>query len=64
MPLYTNLKEIRQRLTHYLEPSVGACAGMTLQQLQQTVAGTFHPSDAQLHLLAIRMRLYPEGQNP
>jgi len=35
MTLYNNLKEIRVRLHHYLTPEVGACAGLTQQELQQ-----------------------------
>jgi hypothetical protein len=57
---YTDLNEIRIRLHHYLTPEVGACAGLTQQQLQQVIAGTLVPTDQQMHALAIRMSLYPE----
>ena len=43
MPLYNNLAEIRKRLHHYLAPAVGACAGLTQQDLQQVIAGTLIP---------------------
>ena len=57
MPLYTNLNEIRIRLHHYLTPEVGACAGLTQQELQQVCAGTLIPTDKQMHALAVRMSL-------
>jgi hypothetical protein len=59
MPLYTDLNAIRVRLHHYISPEVGQCAGLTMQELQQVVAGTLTPSDKQLHQLAIRLGLYP-----
>jgi hypothetical protein len=48
---------IRKRAWHYLSPSVAACAGMTLAELQQFVAGSYQPTEDQLTLLAKRMRL-------
>jgi hypothetical protein len=60
MPLYTDLNAIRVRLHHYLSPEVGACAGLSQQELQQICAGTLIPTEKQQHALAIRMGLYPE----
>jgi hypothetical protein len=50
-----NIKPIRDRAWLYLNPGVAACAGMTLQELQQFIAGSFHPSEDQLAALARRM---------
>ena len=60
MPLFNDLNAIRVRLHHYLSPEVGACAGLSQQELQQIVAGQLIPTDKQMHALAIRMQLYPE----
>ena len=51
------LKQVRDRAWMYLSPEVAACAGMTLDQLKQFIAGTYFPTDAQLQALARRMRL-------
>lgn len=50
-------QKVRERAWHYLEPSVTACGGMTLSQLQQFVAGTFFPNPEQLQGLARRMQV-------
>ena len=60
MTKFSDVKAVRKRAWHYLEPSVAACAGMTLGQMQQFVAGTYHPDENQIHALAVRMQLYPE----
>jgi hypothetical protein len=60
MSMFTDEAAVRKRAWHYLSPEVAAVAGMSIFQLQQFVAGTFHPTDDQIHALAIRMQLYPE----
>jgi hypothetical protein len=57
----TQLENVRRRLPHYLEPSVGLCCGLRLDELQQVVAGTLIPTPEQLNALSRRMRLpqYP-----
>jgi hypothetical protein len=57
----TQLENVRRRLPHYLEPSVGLCAGLRLDELQQVVAGTLIPNAEQLNALSRRMQLpvYP-----
>jgi hypothetical protein len=50
-------KIIRRRAWHFLSPEVAAAAGLQLDQLQQFVAGRFHPTDEQVMRLAERMRL-------
>jgi hypothetical protein len=61
MALYSNVPELRKRILHYLEPGVAAGAGMSMDQLIQFGAGAFQPTPEQIHLLAIRTRLYPPG---
>lgn len=56
----TLLQNIQRRLPHYLEPSVAACAAMTMGELQQTIAGAFIPSPEQLDALARRLQLRPD----
>jgi hypothetical protein len=53
----TQLENVRRRLPHYLEPSVGLCARLRLDELQQVVAGTLIPSADQLNALSRRMSL-------
>ena len=50
-------KKVRDRAWHYISPDVAAAAGMTFQQMQQFIAGTFTPTDTQLRDLARRMYL-------
>lgn len=50
-----NIKAIRDRGWHYLNPAVAADVGMTLAQLQQFVGGTFTPTPEQLEQLARRI---------
>jgi hypothetical protein len=50
-------EKTKRQVFHYLEPSVGTVASMSLEQLQQFAAGTFHPTDDQITRLARRMRL-------
>jgi hypothetical protein len=49
------VKQVRDRAHHYLSPDVAAAAGLTLQELQQFVAGTQTLSEDQLLSLARRM---------
>jgi hypothetical protein len=49
------LEQVRRRLPNYLEPCVGAVAGMDLGACQQTIAGTFVPTHDQTQRLARRM---------
>jgi hypothetical protein len=48
---------IRERAHLYLSPEVASYAAMTLADLQQFIAGTFTPTDAQLWQLARRMQM-------
>ena len=50
-------QRVRQRAWFYLEPGVAAVAGMTIFQLQQFLAGTYHPNETQLTALARRMQV-------
>jgi hypothetical protein len=43
---------IRRRVEHSLSPQVASFAGLTLENLQQFVAGPFLPDDAALIRLA------------
>ena len=52
---------IRKRAWHYLSPEVAACAGLSLAQLQQFVAGTVTLTDDQLRDLATRMGIREEA---
>jgi hypothetical protein len=56
----TLFQNVRRRLPMYLEPSVAACAGLRLDQLQQIVGGTYFPTDAELNALARRLQLMPD----
>lgn len=58
----TQLENVRRRLPHYLEPSVGLCCGLRLDELQQVVAGTLIPTADQLNALSRCMQL-PEFPN-
>ena len=59
MPMYSNVKAVRNRAWHYLSDEVAGCAGMNANQLIQFCLGNFHPTPEQIHALAIRLRLYP-----
>ena len=52
-------ESVRKSAYHYITPEVASCAGITLQQLQQFLAGTVTLTPEQIHQLALRMRLYP-----
>jgi hypothetical protein len=52
-----DINAVRERAWHYLTPEVAACAGLTLAELQQFVAGAVSLSDQQLECLAHRMGL-------
>jgi|RhiMetStandDraft_4_1073278.scaffolds.fasta_scaffold7120843_1 hypothetical protein len=47
-----NIKAIRDRLSHALSPQTAEAAGMSLAELQQFVAGSFHPIPEQIERLA------------
>jgi hypothetical protein len=55
MTVDVKLKQIRDRAWLFLSPAVAAAADMTLAELQQFVAGTYHPSETQLQQLARRL---------
>ena len=38
-----SIKTVRDRLRLYLSEEVGAVAGLSLKQLHQVIAGSFHP---------------------
>jgi hypothetical protein len=57
MSIECDIAAIRKRAWHYLEPSVAGCAGMTLDQLKQFVAGTYHPEPDVFRRLANRMAM-------
>jgi hypothetical protein len=52
-------EQVRRRLPAYISPEVGACAAMTIFDLQQTIAGVYVPTDAQIGALARRLHLQP-----
>jgi hypothetical protein len=51
------LENVHRRLYHYLTPEVGACAGMSVPELQQVCIGTIVPTSEQLNILSRRMHL-------
>jgi hypothetical protein len=61
VPTYSLLQQVQRRLTMYLNYETARCAGLRLEDLQQTVAGAFTPSAAQLDALARHMKIpqYP-----
>lgn len=50
-----NIRFIRKMAYHYLSHTTAQAADMSLQQLQQFIAGSFQPTEAQLAALARRM---------
>jgi hypothetical protein len=50
-------QQVRNRAWCYLSPEVASCAGMTLGQMQQFIAGMFHPTAEQVQRLARRMQI-------
>ena len=52
-----DIEAVRARAVHYLSADIAAYAAMTLAELQQLVAGTYTPTDAQLVQLGRRMGL-------
>jgi hypothetical protein len=46
-----NIKAVRDRVAHYLNPETASAVGLTLQQLQQVVTGSQPLSDEQLRVL-------------
>jgi hypothetical protein len=50
-------QKCRKRAWLFLSPGVAACAGMTLPDLQQFIAGKFFPNPEQLRALAKRMSI-------
>lgn len=57
MTTLTLRQQTRKRAWEYINPCVAAVASMSLEQLQQFVGGTFHPSDDQITRLARRMQV-------
>jgi hypothetical protein len=57
MQTLTLLERVRRTTPHYLSPDVAAHAGMTLEQMQRLIGGSFHPSPDQLRALARRMSI-------
>jgi hypothetical protein len=53
----TTVEIVRKRAWHSLSPQTAAAAGMSLAQLQQFVAGGFHPTPEQIEALARRLGL-------
>ena len=49
---YLTVKKLRERTWHSISPHAAHAGGMTLGQLQQFVAGTYHPDEQQLRGLA------------
>jgi hypothetical protein len=52
-----NLKTIRDRLWHYLEPNVASSIGLTLEDMKQVLTGTRSLQPWQIQALARRMGL-------
>ena len=51
-----NLTErVRRQIWLYLSPDVAVVAGMTVDQLQRFISGTFTPTPEQIEQLARRM---------
>jgi hypothetical protein len=50
-------EQVRRRAWAYISPEVAACAGMTIQNMQQLIAGKYHPTAVQLNALARRMSI-------
>jgi hypothetical protein len=48
---------VRDRVRHYLEPSFLAQCGLSLDQAQRFIGGTYLPDNSQLVALALRMKL-------
>jgi hypothetical protein len=48
----TDITKLRARVWHSLSPTTAAVAGLTVQNLQQFIAGTFFPNETQLRQLA------------
>ena len=59
----TLLDQVRRSLPHHLSYGVAQCVGMTLPQLQQTIAGVYVPDNDQLVALARRALAHP-GRQP
>jgi hypothetical protein len=49
------VEAVRKRAWGYLTPSVANDCGITLSDLQQFLAGQYHPDRETLHLLSRRM---------
>lgn len=47
-----DVKAIRNRIYHRLDPDTASAAGMTIHDLQQFIAGTYQPTPEQLQALA------------
>jgi hypothetical protein len=51
------IENVRRRLPHYLGPETSVRTGLTIGEQQQTIAGTYIPTDDELAALAKRMHL-------
>ena len=50
-----NVNVLRRLSYHYLSHGVASAAGMTLDNMRQFIAGTYHPTDEQLEALNRRI---------
>jgi hypothetical protein len=50
-------QRVRRKTWQFISPEVVACAGLTIFNLQQFVAGVFHPTQPQVERLARRMQV-------
>jgi|tagenome__1003787_1003787.scaffolds.fasta_scaffold20433810_2 hypothetical protein len=53
---------LRNRAWHYLGQDTALACGMSLPQLQQFIAGSYHPTTEQLQKLATRMKMTEDAQ--
>jgi hypothetical protein len=53
----TIVEAVRARAPLFISPEVASCAGLSVQDLQQFIAGTQELSPEQLRALARRMQL-------
>lgn len=55
--MHTLEDKVRHRVWQFVSPEVAACAGLTIFQLEQFIAGVFKPTEAQVSALARRMQV-------
>lgn len=51
------VEALKRRACHFLDPTTAAAANISIAELQQFIAGTYHPTGAQLIALARRMSI-------